>query len=130
METKSEKDVNSAVQQHADNITKVAAKPLEDPKMRSGPCTDPMGRDSDTVYTVQGVYNLAPPATGTHLDILAKVRTDWTSKGYTITDDRTVAADRGVLAAKTKDGYNLDIETATPDGFAIIIHSPCFERPD
>ncbi|GIE61022.1 hypothetical protein BJY16_007056 [Actinoplanes octamycinicus] len=63
------------------------------------------------------------------LDVLALVRVDWKTKGYTITDDRTLDTDRGVLAGETTDGYKLDIETGTPDGFAVIINSPCFERP-
>jgi hypothetical protein len=29
----------------------------------------------------------------------------------------------------TPDSYNLDIERGIPDGFAILIHSPCYERP-
>ncbi|BCY13215.1 hypothetical protein L3i22_083030 [Actinoplanes sp. L3-i22] len=129
VEAKPESDVNAAVQKHADAIAALAGKALENPKMLAGPCSDPFGRDSDEVYSVQGVYNLAPPDTGTQLDVLSRVRTDWKDKGYTVTDDRTVAADQGVLSGETRDGYNLDIETASPDGFAVIINSPCFERP-
>jgi hypothetical protein len=129
VETRSEADVNAVVQQHADAVATIAGDALENPKVRSGVCSDPAGKDSDTVYSVQGVYNLAPPKIGTHLNVLARVRTDWKNKGYTITDDRTVSADRGILSGETADGYKLDIETATPDGFAVFINSPCYERP-
>ena len=78
---------------------------------------------------MQGVYNLAPPTSGTHLDVLARVRADGKTKGYTITDDRTASTDRGVLSGEAADGYKLDVETATPDGFAVFINSPCYERP-
>ncbi|MFI1995055.1 hypothetical protein [Actinoplanes sp. NPDC020271] len=129
METKSEADVNAVVQQHAEQIAKVAGQPLENPKLQAGPCTGKLGEDSDTIYSVQGVYNLAPPAGETHLAVIRKVHEDWKSKGYTITDDRTVGTDDGVVAAKTPDGYKLDIEKANPDGFAVFVYSPCYERP-
>lgn len=130
VETKPEADVNTVVQQHADAIAAVAGQALKNPKIRAGGCSSPSGNVSDTVYTVQGVYNLPAPVAGEkHLDVLSRVRSDWQSKGYTITDDRTVAADSGVLAAKTSDGYKLDIETGTAPGFAVFVDSPCYERP-
>ncbi|GAA1650382.1 hypothetical protein [Actinoplanes couchii] len=51
------------------------------------------------------------------------------TKGYTITDDRETGRDAGVLAAKTSDGFALDLESTSGQGFAVIIHSACFERP-
>ncbi|WP_232539181.1 hypothetical protein [Actinoplanes sp. SE50] len=130
VETKPEADVNAAVQKHANAIAAVAGQALQNPKVRAGGCTDPNENVSDSVYTVQGVYTLPAPAAGEkHLDVIAKVRDDWKAKGYTITDDRTVAADRGVAAARTPDGYKLDIETGDPRGFAVFVDSPCYARP-
>jgi hypothetical protein len=130
VEPKPEADVTAVVQQHADAIAAVAGQQLTNPKVRAGGCTDPSGNVSDSVYTVQGVYNLPAPIAGEkHLDVIARVRDDWKAKGYTITDDRTVAADRGVAAARTPDGYKLDIETGDPRGFAVFVDSPCYERP-
>ncbi|KUL25856.1 hypothetical protein [Actinoplanes awajinensis] len=129
MSTKAESDVNAAIQQYAEAMASTAGAVLENPKFQGGPCSDPTGRDSDTVYSVQGVFNLPPPASGTHLAVIDRIRTDWKANGYTITDDRTVGADNAVLAAETPDGYKLDIENASPDGFAVIINSPCYGRP-
>ncbi|BCY09474.1 hypothetical protein [Actinoplanes sp. L3-i22] len=129
VETKSEKDVNTEVQQHADGVAAVAHQALQNPSLLSRGCTGRAGEISKSVFTVQGVYNLPAPTSETHLELISRVRADWTSKGYEITDDRTVDTDRGVLAAKTPDGYKLDIETGEPSGFAVFVDSPCFERP-
>ncbi|GAA4609910.1 hypothetical protein GCM10023107_94100 [Actinoplanes octamycinicus] len=129
MEPKSEADVNALVQQHAEHMAALVGMPLLDAKLSSSNCTGRLGETSDKVFTVQGTYNLDPPQKDQHLAPLDKVKADWTAKGYTITDDRKVGPDDGVVAAKTPDGFNLDIERAIPDGFAILIHSPCYERP-
>ncbi|KUL31526.1 hypothetical protein ADL15_21905 [Actinoplanes awajinensis subsp. mycoplanecinus] len=129
MQAKPETDVNAVVQQHADAVAVIAGQALQNPSLTPHGCTGPNGQISDTIYTVQGVYNLPAPTGEKHLDVIARIRADWKTKGYTITDDRTVAADRGVAAAKTPDGYKLDVETATPDGFAVFVDSPCYERP-
>ncbi|GAA4609914.1 hypothetical protein BJY16_007577 [Actinoplanes octamycinicus] len=129
METKSEADVNALVQQHAEQMATTVGMPLFNAKLNASPCTGRLGEDSDTIFTVQGAYNVVPPQKDQHLASLDKVKADWTAKGYTITDDRTVGPDDGVVAAKTPDGFNLDIERANPSGFVILIHSPCYERP-
>jgi hypothetical protein len=129
VESKSEADVNTLVQQHAEQISAVVGMPLFNPALSSSNCTGRLGESSDKVFTVQGVYNVNPPQKDQHLASLDKVKAEWKAKGYTITDDRTVGPDDGVVAAKTPDGFDLDIERGVPDGFAILIHSPCYERP-
>src|SRR4051794_18425245 len=83
VETKSESDVTAVVQQHADAIAAIAGQPLENPNIRAGQCTGKSGESSDKIYSVQGVYNLAPPANGSQLDVIARVRADWKAKGHT-----------------------------------------------
>ncbi|WP_285556122.1 hypothetical protein [Actinoplanes regularis] len=129
VETKSENDVNAQVKKHAESIASLVGNPLVNPSLSSSRCTGRGGESSDKIFTVQGAYNVDPPQKDQHLASLDRVKADWKAKGYTITDDRTVGPDDGVVAARTPDGYDLDIERAIPDGFAILIHSPCFERP-
>jgi hypothetical protein len=129
VQTKSEKDVNSMVQQHADGVAAAAHQTLRNPSLLARGCTGRAGEISKSVFTVQGVYNLPAPTGETHLDVISRVRADWKSKGYEITDDRTVDTDAGVLAAKTPDGYKVDIEVGVPRGFAVFVDSPCYERP-
>jgi hypothetical protein len=129
VETKPETDVSAVVQQHAEAVAAIAGQALENSSLTPHGCTGPRGQISDTVYTVQGAYNLPAPTGEKHLDVIARILADWKTRGYMITDDRTVAADRGVAAAKTPDGYKLDVETATPNGLAVFVDSPCYERP-
>ncbi|BCY08900.1 hypothetical protein [Actinoplanes sp. L3-i22] len=129
VQTKSENDVNAQVQKHAETIASLVGNPLVNPSLSARRCTGRGDESSDKIFTVQGAYNVDPPQKDQHLASLARVKADWVAKGYTITDDRTVGTDDGVVAAKTPDGYDLDIERAIPDGFAVLIHSPCFERP-
>ncbi|WP_203824816.1 hypothetical protein [Actinoplanes palleronii] len=129
VESKSENDVNAQIQQHAETIASLVGNPLFNPSLSASGCTGRGGETSDKIFTVQGVYNVNPPRKDQHLASLGKVKAEWKAKGYTITDDRTVGPDDGVVAAKTPDGYDLDIERALPDGFVILIHSPCYERP-
>ncbi|WP_083449347.1 hypothetical protein [Actinoplanes rectilineatus] len=129
VETKSESEATRLVQEHAEAIATLVGMPLRDPSIGPYPCTGRFGETGDDVVSYRGVYNIDPPTSGTHLQMLERLRADWVAKGYTLTDDRTVGADRGVLTATSTDGFNLDMETASPDGFAVFVHSPCFERP-
>ena len=129
VQTKPETDVIALVQQHADAIAAIAGTPLTNPATNASGCKGKLGETSDTIYSVQGVYNLAVPADSRRRDTLAKVRADWQAKGYTITDDRETGADGGVLTATTADGFSVDLESTTGTGLAVIIHSPCFQRP-
>ncbi|WP_311775307.1 hypothetical protein [Actinoplanes octamycinicus] len=129
VETKPETAVNAVVQQHAEAIAAIAGQTLQNPNLLSRGCTGRAGETSKSIYTVQGVYNLPAPTAEGHLDVIARIRADWKAKGYTITDDRTVGPDDGVVAAKTPDGYQLDIERGEPKGFAVFVDSPCYERP-
>ncbi|BEL05268.1 hypothetical protein Q0Z83_034590 [Actinoplanes sichuanensis] len=124
VESKSEADTTALVQQHADALAGVVGEPLRDPATGPMPCSGT--RDG---YAVQGAYNIDVPDGEEPRATLGRVRSDWTAKGYEITDDREIGAYEGVLAAKTEDGFSLDIETVSRDAFAVLLHSPCFARP-
>ena len=129
VQTKPETDVTALVRQHADAIAAVVGSPLTNPATNASGCKGKLGETSDTIYSVQGVFNLAVPADTRRRDTIAKVRADWQTKGYTITNDRETGTDGGVLTAKTADGFSVDVESTTGTGLAVIIHSPCFQRP-
>ncbi|WP_043510849.1 MULTISPECIES: hypothetical protein [unclassified Actinoplanes] len=129
MDKKSEADVNAVVQQHAEQIATAVGMPLFNPKLSSGECTGRAGESSEKIFTIQGVYNLNPPQKDQHLASLGKIKAEWKAKNFRITDDRTVGPDDGLVAAETPDGYKLEVDRAIPDGFVILIHSPCYEKP-
>ncbi|MBO3741500.1 hypothetical protein [Actinoplanes flavus] len=129
METKSEADATALVQQHADAIAGLVGTSLRNPETGPLPCTGKLGESSRSVYAIQGVYNIDAPDGEQPRAVITRVRTDWTAKGYTITDDRELGTYDAVLTAKTPDGYSLDLETVSPEAFAMILHSPCFRRP-
>ncbi len=129
VETKTEADATTLVQQRAEQIATLIGSPLEEPATNAAGCTGKLGETSDNVFSVQGAYQIPVP-TEQQLTTLARLRDAWKANGYTITDDRTVGTTEGVLAAKTRDGYDMSVEsTRPPTAFALLIHSPCFRFP-
>jgi hypothetical protein len=130
VETKSEADTTALVQQHADALAALVGTPLRNPATGPMPCTGKQGEGDRSVYAIQGAYNIDAPDGEQARATIARVRADWTAKGYEITDDREIGDYEAVLSAKTKDGFSLDIETVSRDAFAALLYSPCFTRPE
>jgi hypothetical protein len=130
VETKTEADVNQVVQQYADQVAAlIGGVTFNESSKNAAACTGRMGESSDGVFSVQGAYQL-PMDAARQLDTIARVRDAWKAQGYEITDDRTIADGRGVLTARTGDGYSLDLSsTRPPTAMALLIHSACYESP-
>ncbi|MBW6433393.1 hypothetical protein KZ829_06500 [Actinoplanes hulinensis] len=129
VETKSEADTTALVQAQADKIAKLVGGPLENPSTGPMPCTGKRGESGSDIYSIQGSYNISTPAGETPRDGIARVRADWQAQGYTITDDRDLEPNRGIIEAKTPDGFSLSVESPAAEGFAVFVFSPCFTRP-
>jgi hypothetical protein len=85
------------------------------------PCEGRAGElsDPDEVYYVQGIYQLLVPA-DQHPAVLANVRRQWESDGYTITGD---------LTARTPDEFELSLTAGQPPAMQLLVSSPCYRNP-
>ena len=129
VEVKTEADASALVQQRGEQIASLAGGPLTDPAISPASCEGKFGESSDTVFSTLGVW-VVPMEASKHLDTIARVRDAWKAQGYDITDDRKIGENRGVLTAKTDDGYTLDLTSQVESkGFRVMVSSPCFESP-
>jgi hypothetical protein len=137
VDTKTEADATTAVQQYADQVADVAGSSLIDPATTASPCTGTgtgtgtgkLGEADRDVFTMQGAYQIALPVEK-HIDTISRLRDMWKANGYSITDDRTVGGNRGVIAAKTGDGFSFTVQSTTPPTMvAVLVHSPCYKSP-
>jgi hypothetical protein len=129
VESKSEADATAAVQQHADRIAGVLGSPLLNPSTNPGPCSGQRGETGRDIFAVQGAYQVTMPVEK-HTGTLARLRDLWKADGYTITDDRSFGDGAGVLAARSPEGYSVNVEsTSPPSALALLVHSPCFRSP-
>jgi hypothetical protein len=128
VQSKSEADAITVVQQRADALAQVIGAALINPSNQPGPCSGKLGETDRDIFAVQGAYNVDLPVEK-HSDALARLRDQWKADGYTITDDRAIGS-AGVIAAKAPDGFSFTVQSTTPPtGFAVLVHSPCFKSP-
>ncbi|MEV4641326.1 hypothetical protein AB0J80_28685 [Actinoplanes sp. NPDC049548] len=129
VETKTEADAKAAVQQYADQLAGAIGGGLLNVGVNASPCTGKFGETDSDVYTVSGVYQVPLPAERHH-DTMDKLKNLWTANGWKITDDRRFEGTDGVIAAKTSDGYALNVESTTSgQNVAVMVSSPCFKSP-
>ncbi len=129
VDEKTETEAKALVQQYADQVSALIGSRLEEPTLSSSACSGKGGESDRQIFSIQGAYQIAVP-TEQQTATFNRVRDAWKANGYTITDDRTIKTNDGVLAAKTPDGVDIDIETTRPPtAVALLIHSPCFKSP-
>jgi glutamine cyclotransferase len=130
VDTKTEADVNVIVRQYAEDIRAATGGEYTKQGETALACTGKLGETGDDVFGVQGAYqiSLSPDR---QLPTLAQLREQWKAKGWQITEDETIATNRGKLAATTgENGFTLTLTTAkTPEWLGILIHSPCYRSP-
>jgi hypothetical protein len=93
-----------------------------------GPCVGRQGEDSDTIYSMQGAYQLLVPGTD-QLPLIDRVREGWQARGYTITAQRTLSAEQGdVRATNPDDGASLVLTSGEIPAMLLLIHTGCYQR--
>ena len=129
VDEKTETEAKAFVQHYADQVSALIGSPLEEPAVSSSTCTGKGGESDRQIFSIQGAYQIAVP-TEQQTATFNRVRDAWKANSYTITDDRAIQTNDGVLTAKTPEGVAIDLETTRPPtAVALIIHSPCFKSP-
>ena len=98
-------------------------------RLSPGPCVGRQGEHSDTIYAMQGTYQLMVPLPQ-QAAMLQRVKAGWAAAGYTITGDRTFPDDSGgeVKATNPADGAQLRLTSGEPPAMRLLIHSGCYQR--
>jgi hypothetical protein len=128
VDTKTEADVRTAVEQRASDVAALVGGALTDPSVNASPCTGRMGESSSDVFTVRGVWVVPLPA-DQHLDTLRRVRDGLKAKHWDITEDRQFEANAGMLTARSDD-YEVNLTSNDKSSaLAMMVTSPCFASP-
>jgi hypothetical protein len=92
------------------------------------PCVGRHGEDSDTVYAMQGAYQLLVPGPE-QLPLIERVREGWKARGYTINSQRAISAEQGdVRATNPSDGASLLLTSGEVPAMLLLIHTGCYQR--
>lgn len=125
MQTASEADITRRVNEYAGQVAAATGSTLANPAASSAPCEGTRGEMDESIRTVQGVYNISV-APDKHLETLARLRDQWRSQGWTITEDRTFpnGSEGTITATTTPDDYSLTVSgTREPTALLLLVHS-------
>ncbi|MEU8387922.1 hypothetical protein [Micromonospora sp. NPDC048842] len=104
MQTASEADITRRVNEYAGQVAAATGSTLANPAASSAPC-----------------------------ETLARLRDQWRSQGWTITEDRTFpnGSEGTITATTTPDDYSLTVSgTREPTALLLLVHSACYKSAE